>query len=83
MIEHQHVKNRKIMNTKSIMDTTMQELSTKQNDRKKTMLKSWRHAAWILILTADAGLLAWGATAAMAPEHSLRPGSAPILNAEY
>lgn len=40
MIEYQHVKNRKIMNTKSIMEATMQELSTKQNDSKKTMMKS-------------------------------------------
>jgi hypothetical protein len=48
----------------------------------KTM-KSGRRVAWILILIADAGLLAWGAMAALAPEHLLGPGSMPILNAEY
>lgn len=61
----------------------MQALSTKQNTVKKTTMKSWRHLAWILILVADVGLLAWGAMAAIAPEHLLGPGGAPILNAEY
>jgi len=60
----------------------MQQLSTTQNDSKKTM-KLWRRFAWILILIADVGLLAWGAMAAIAPEHLLGPNSAPILNAEY
>ena len=90
MIEHQHVKNqtsyvknRKIVNTKSIMEATMQELSTRQSVTKKTMMKSWRRVAWILMLLADVGLLAWGAMAAIAPEHLLGPGSAPILHAEY
>ena len=46
-------------------------------------MKSWRRIAWILILVADVGLLAWGAMAAIAPEHLLGPGSAPILNAGY
>jgi hypothetical protein len=36
----------------------MQESSTKQNDTKKTTMKPWRRIAWILILLADAGLLA-------------------------
>jgi hypothetical protein len=44
---------------------------------------AWRRIAWILILIADVGLLAWGAVAAIAPEHLLGPSSAPILNAEY
>jgi hypothetical protein len=83
MIKYQHVRNRKIMNTKSIVDSTMQVLSTKQNDSKRTMMKSRRRVAWILILIADLGLLAWGAMAAIAPEHLLGPNSAPILNAEY
>ncbi len=61
----------------------MQELSTKQNGSKKTTMNSWRRVAWILILIADVGLLTWGAMAAIAPEHLLGPGSAPILNAEY
>ena len=61
----------------------MQKSSTKASDTKKTTKKSWRQVAWILILIADVGLLAWGAMAALAPEHLLGPGAAPILNAEY
>jgi hypothetical protein len=66
-----------------IKEETMQKSSTKQSDTKNTTKKSWRQVAWILILIADAGLLAWGAMAALAPEHLLGPGSVPILNAEY
>ena len=61
----------------------MQESSTKQNDPKKTSMKTWRRVAWILILIADAGLLAWGAMAALAPERLPGPGSALILPAGY
>ncbi len=61
----------------------MQESFAKQNDTMKTGTKPWRRVAWILILIADVGLLAWGAMAALAPEHLLGPGSAPILPAEY
>jgi hypothetical protein len=71
------------MNTKSIMEEAMQELSTKQNVSRASTVKSWTDAAWILILIADVGLLAWGAMAAIAPEHLLGPGVIPILNAEY
>lgn len=39
--------------------------------------------AWLIILIADVGLFAWGAMAALAPEHLLGPGSAPILPAGY
>ena len=42
-----------------------------------------RRAAWILILVADAGLLAWGAMAAALPDHLLGPGGQPILSAGY
>jgi hypothetical protein len=65
------------------MEAEMQELSTKQNVTYKTTAKSWRRIAVILILIADVGLLAWGAMAAIAPEHLLGPNSAPILHAEY
>jgi len=61
----------------------MKELSITQNDAKKITMKSWRHIAWILILLADIGLLAWAAMAAIAPEHLLGPNSVPILQAEY
>ena len=42
-----------------------------------------RRIAWVVMLLADAGLLAWGAMAAVAPEHLIGPGSAPILPAGY
>jgi hypothetical protein len=73
----------KIMNTKSIADETMKDSLTKQNNTTKMAVKSWRRVAWVLILLADIGLLAWGAMAAIAPEHLLGPNSTPILEAEY
>jgi hypothetical protein len=63
------------------MEEAMQQLSIKRSD--KTAIQSWRQTAVILMLLADVGLLAWGAMAAIAPEHLLGPNSAPILNAEY
>jgi hypothetical protein len=61
----------------------MQELSIKQNAAKKTTMNTWRRAALILVLLADAGLLAWGAMAAVAPERLPGPGSTQILPAGY
>ena len=43
----------------------------------------WRRVAWIVILIADVGLLAWTAMAALLPERLLGPGSMPILPADY
>jgi len=48
-----------------------------------TVLKRWRRIAWLLILIADVGLLAWGAMAALLPDRLPGPGSTPILAAEY
>ena len=42
-----------------------------------------RRVGWVAVLIADAGLLAWGAMAALAPEHLPGPGLAPILAAGY
>jgi hypothetical protein len=42
-----------------------------------------RTIAWILILIVDAGDLAWGAAAALAPDHLLGPGGKAILPAGY
>jgi hypothetical protein len=42
-----------------------------------------RHAASVFIQLADAGLLAWGATAALVPKHLIGPGGAPILEVGY
>ncbi len=61
----------------------MNNVSAQQNVAAKTAMKPWRRVAWILMLLADVGLLAWGAMAAVAPEHLLGPNSAPILKAEY
>jgi hypothetical protein len=46
-------------------------------------IRSVPRLAWILILIADAGFIAWGAMAALATEHLAGPGSTPILVAEY
>jgi hypothetical protein len=43
----------------------------------------WRQVAWLIIVIADAGLLAWGAMAALVPERLPGPGSTPILTAGY
>jgi len=42
-----------------------------------------RRSVWLLIVVADAGIFLWGAMAALAPEHLLGPGGAPILLAGY
>jgi hypothetical protein len=42
-----------------------------------------RRIAWLVILIADLGLLAWGAMAALAPDRLLGPGGTPILAAGY
>ena len=46
-------------------------------------LTRWRKSAWIVILIADVGLLAWAALAALAPERLMGPASLPILPAGY
>jgi RsiW-degrading membrane proteinase PrsW (M82 family) len=43
----------------------------------------WRHVAWLIIMIADMGLLAWGAMAALVPERLPGPVSTPILPAGY
>lgn len=43
----------------------------------------WRRVAWLVILIADVGLLAWAAMAALAPGRLPGPGSTPILTAGY
>ena len=46
-------------------------------------MSRWRGAAWLAVVVADVGLLAWAVMAALAPEYLLGPGSAPILPAGY
>ena len=43
----------------------------------------WRRNAWLLIVIADVGLLAWCVMAAVAPGLLLGPGARPILEAGY
>ena len=45
------------------------------------VVQRWRRLAWLVLLIADAGLLAWGAGAAAIPGHLPGPGGAPILPA--
>jgi len=58
-------------------------LKDRQETGPRTAMTRRRLVAWLLILIADAGLLAWGAMAALAPERLPGPGSAPILTAGY
>jgi hypothetical protein len=44
--------------------------------------KSHRVAVALMVI-ADAGFVAWGAMAALAPEHLIGPSGAPILTAGY
>src|SRR5262245_11030551 len=46
-------------------------------------MKHARRLAWLVVFVADAGLLVWGAMAALAPDYLLGPGSKPILAAGY
>ena len=46
-------------------------------------MTQWRRFAWLVMLIADVGLLAWGAMAVLAPDHLLGPGAKPILAAGY
>lgn len=46
-------------------------------------LNRWRRDAWLVILIADAGLLLWGAGAALIPTLLPGPGSTAILPAGY
>jgi hypothetical protein len=46
-------------------------------------MKQLHRVAWILILIVDVGYIAWGAGAAVSPEHLLGPGGKGILPAGY
>jgi hypothetical protein len=50
---------------------------------RATAMQRLRRIAWLVILIADAGLLGWGAMAALLPEHLAGPGATPILAAGY
>src|SRR5512146_463325 len=61
----------------------MHESIAKQNDAIKTAVIPWRRVAWILILIVEVGYIAWGAGAAVSPDHLLGPGGRAILPAGY
>ena len=42
-----------------------------------------RNIGWMLILVVDVGYIAWGAGAALSPDHLLGPGGKAILPAGY
>ena len=49
----------------------------------KQVALRFRGVAWIVIVVADVGLLAWALMAAVAPERLIGPHSTPILPAGY
>jgi hypothetical protein len=46
-------------------------------------VQRWRRIAWIFILIVEVGYIAWGAGAAVSPDHLLGPGGKAILPAGY
>src|SRR6476646_3038846 len=57
-----------------------------QNKKFKTRATAGKllsRIAWLFILIVDAGFVAWGAMAALAPEHLPGPGFTPIVKAEF
>src|SRR5262245_53759231 len=58
------------------------DLEPRQLCRREARMKL-RNIAWILILIVDVGYIAWGAGAALAPDHLLGPGGKAILPAGY
>jgi hypothetical protein len=48
-----------------------------------TAINRWRRFAWISIVVADAGFVAWGVMAAVLPQYLPGPGGTPILTAGY
>ncbi len=61
----------------------MQQSIAKQSGTIKTATNAWHRAAWIIILVVDLGYVAWGAMAAVVPDHLLGPGGVPIMPAGY
>jgi len=63
----------------------MNAIAAQRNGSGKwaVLMPRWRRLAWLVLLIADAGLLAWGVGAAAIPEHLPGPGGVPILPAGY
>jgi hypothetical protein len=58
-------------------------LDQQRNGPWASVMGRWRRKAWLVILLADAGLLLWGALAALIPERLTGPGGVAILPAGY
>ncbi len=54
-----------------------------QSGTREPATKRWRPVASVLIVLVDAGFVAWGAMAAMWPDHLLGPGGKAIMPAGY
>ncbi len=65
------------------MATVYTPANAPQQGIRARFVARWRGAAWIVIVAADIGLLAWGAMAALAPDRLLGPRSTSILVAGY
>jgi len=67
-----------------MVDTTMDEMQHVRETRtSEAAMSKRRRFAWIAILISDAGFMAWGAMAALLPQHLPGPGGTPILIAGY
>jgi uncharacterized membrane protein YhaH (DUF805 family) len=62
---------------------TIVEAGSRPTGLPRRAIGAARRMAWVAIVLADIGLLAWAAMAAFAPERLMGPGSAPILQAGY
>ena len=66
------------------MDATTHGMKNSQeSETRASALGQRRRVAWILILLVDAGLVAWGAMAAVMPDGLAGPGGKAILPAGY
>jgi hypothetical protein len=62
---------------------TTQAPAIPRSTTRPSVMNRWRRRAWLFVLIADAGLLLWGAGAALLPTTLPGPGSSPILPAGY
>jgi hypothetical protein len=68
--------------TTTVAQTAMAGSATRSENRP-SVLERWRRFAWIAIVVSDAGFLAWGAMAALAPQYLPGPHGTPIVIAGY
>jgi hypothetical protein len=52
--------------------------NAQESEPRANAMKPWRRVAWLVILIADARLLAWGAMTAALPDLLSGPGSVPL-----